>query len=169
MGAMASQITSLIIVYSTVYLGADERKHQSSASLAFVWRIHRWPVNSPHKWPVTRNMLPFDDVIIVCMFRKSYSSLMTPELPYLQRLTQIRTWISNHTQCFLWGAITHPCPNVNGCFVVEVWALCYVYGFSFSRHCLDAGLAIIPKEVCYFEQKDKRLDNKTLLAMFPLR
>ena len=35
MGAMASQITSLTIVYATVYLGADQRKHQSSASLAF--------------------------------------------------------------------------------------------------------------------------------------
>ena len=45
-GAMASQITSLAIVYSTVYSGADQRKHQSSASLAFVWGIHRWPVNS---------------------------------------------------------------------------------------------------------------------------
>ena len=41
MGAMASQITSLTIVYSTVYSGADQRKHQSSASLAFVTGIHR--------------------------------------------------------------------------------------------------------------------------------
>ena len=54
MGAIASQITSLTIIYSTVYLDADQRKHQSSASLAFVWGIHRVPVNSPHKWPVTR-------------------------------------------------------------------------------------------------------------------
>ena len=38
---MASQITSLTIVYSTVYSDADQRKHQSSASLAFVWGIHR--------------------------------------------------------------------------------------------------------------------------------
>ena len=66
MGAMASQITSLIIVYLTVYSGADQRKHQSSASLAFVWGIHRWPVNSPHKWPVTRKMFQFDDVIMSC-------------------------------------------------------------------------------------------------------
>ena len=64
MGMMPSQITSLIIVYSTVYLGTDQRKHQSSASLAFVWGIHRGPVNSPHKWPVTRKMFPFDDVIM---------------------------------------------------------------------------------------------------------
>ena len=64
MGAKASQITSLTIVYSTVYSDADQSKHQSSASLAFVRGIHRGPVNSPHKWPVTRKMFPFDDVIM---------------------------------------------------------------------------------------------------------
>ena len=64
MGTIASQITSLTIVYSTVYSDADQRKYQSSASLAFVWGIHRRPVNSPHKWPVTRKMFPFDDVIM---------------------------------------------------------------------------------------------------------
>ena len=64
MGAMASQITSLAIVCSNVYSGADQRKHQSSASLAFVGGNHRGPMNSRHKWPVTRKMFPFDDVII---------------------------------------------------------------------------------------------------------
>ena len=64
MGKIASQITSLTIVYSTVYSDADQGKHQSSASLAFVWGIHRGPVNSPHKGPVTRKMFPFDDVIM---------------------------------------------------------------------------------------------------------
>ena len=64
MTMMASQITSLTIVYKTVYSDADQRKHQSSASLAFVWGIHRGPVNSPHKWPVTRKMFPVDDVIM---------------------------------------------------------------------------------------------------------
>ena len=54
MGAMASQITCLTIVYSTVYSGADQRKYQSSASLAFVRGIPQWSMNSPHKWPVTR-------------------------------------------------------------------------------------------------------------------
>ena len=49
MGAMASHITSLAIVYSTVYSGADQRKHHSSAILAFVRGIHRCWVNSPHK------------------------------------------------------------------------------------------------------------------------
>ena len=64
-GAKASQITSPAIVNSTVYSDADQRKHQSSTSLAFVCGIHRWPVNSPHKWPVTLKMFPFDDVIMV--------------------------------------------------------------------------------------------------------
>ena len=65
MGAMASQLFSLTSVYSIVYSSADQRKHQSSASLAFVWGLHRSPVNSPHKWPVTRKMFPFDDVIMM--------------------------------------------------------------------------------------------------------
>ena len=65
MGTMASQITSLTIVYSTFYLGADQRKHQSSASLAFVRGIHRRSVNSPHIGPVPRKMFPFDDVNMI--------------------------------------------------------------------------------------------------------
>ena len=64
MGAIASQITNLTIVYSIIYSDADQRKHQSSASLAFVRWIHRGPVNSPHKWPVTQKMFPLDEVII---------------------------------------------------------------------------------------------------------
>ena len=54
MSAMASQLTSLTIVYSNIYTGAVQRKQQSSASLAFVRAIRRWPANSPHKGPVTR-------------------------------------------------------------------------------------------------------------------
>ena len=64
MGPIASQITSFTIVYSIVYSDTDQRKHQSSSSLAFVRGIHRGPVNSPHKWPVTLKMFTFDDVIM---------------------------------------------------------------------------------------------------------
>ena len=64
MGAIASQITSPTIFYSTIYSDADQRKQQSSASLAFVRGIHRGPVKSLHKWPVTREMFPFDDVVM---------------------------------------------------------------------------------------------------------
>ena len=60
MGTMASQITSLTIVYSTVYSGVDQRKHQSFASLSFVRGIHRWPV--------TRKMFPLDDIIMQLHF-----------------------------------------------------------------------------------------------------
>ena len=63
-GAMASQITGVSIVCSTVCSGVDQRKHQSSASLALVRGIHRWPVDSPHKGPETRKVVPFDDVIM---------------------------------------------------------------------------------------------------------
>ena len=64
MGGMASEITSLTIVYPIVYSGADQRIYQNSASMAFAREIHRWSVNSPHKWPTTRKMFPFDDVIM---------------------------------------------------------------------------------------------------------
>ena len=66
MSAMTSQITSVSIVCSSVCSGTDQRKHQSSASLAFVRGIRRWLVNSPHKGPVTRKMFPFGDVIMIC-------------------------------------------------------------------------------------------------------
>ena len=74
MGAIASQITSPTIVYSTVYSDAEQREHQSSAPLAFERGIHRGPVNSPHKWPVTRKMFPSDDVMMT-----NLSPLITPD------------------------------------------------------------------------------------------
>ena len=64
MNTIASQITSLTVVYWIVFSDTDQRKHQSSVLLAFVREIHRSPVNSPHKEPVTRKMFPFDDVIM---------------------------------------------------------------------------------------------------------
>ena len=81
MSAIASQITSLTIVYSIVYSDADQRKHQSSASLAIVWGIHRGPVNSPHKWPVTRKMVPFDDVIMGQYHTSAFTELMPHSPP----------------------------------------------------------------------------------------
>ena len=58
------QISNLKIVYPTVYSGADQRKHQISASLAFVMGIHRGPVYSPHKGPITWELFPIDDIIM---------------------------------------------------------------------------------------------------------
>ena len=78
MTMLASQITSLTVVYSIVYSCVNQRKHQSSASLAFVREIHRGPVNFPHKWPVTRKMFPFDDVIM-----RSYTLIFHLRVPEL--------------------------------------------------------------------------------------
>ena len=64
MSAMVSQITGVSIVCLTACSGADQRKHQSSASLAFVREIHRWPIDFPNKGPVTRKTFPFDGVIM---------------------------------------------------------------------------------------------------------
>ena len=84
MGAIASLITSLTIVYSTVYSDADQRKHQSSASLAFARGIHRVPVNYPHKWLVMRKMFPFDDVIMSLRISCELKSRETPFARNLQ-------------------------------------------------------------------------------------
>ena len=65
MSAMASQINGISVVCWTVCSGSDQRKHQSSVSLAFVMGIPRWPVDSPPKGPVTQKMFPYDDVIMM--------------------------------------------------------------------------------------------------------
>ena len=88
MGTMVSQIASLTIAYSTVYSDADPRKNQSSASLVFVREIHRWPLNSPHKWPVTRKMFPFDDIIMTFMIHE-VRELFTWRARYILRKKSI--------------------------------------------------------------------------------
>ena len=139
MGAIASQITSFTIVYSTVYSDADQRKHQSSASLAFVIGIHRGPMNSPHKWPVTRKMFPFDDVIMyiwvinnlfghkvatyirdltVCLTntqsgRPHIMCFCRLEPFYGYSLTLIPAWISKYMPGKVWDEITYAFPNFN--------------------------------------------------------
>ena len=99
MGAMASQITSLTIVYSTVYSGVDQRKHQSSASLASVRGIHRWPVNSPHKGPVTLKIFPFDDVIMswVNGYYDAFACMACIKLTNRRYLTKKLKWKYNHS------------------------------------------------------------------------
>ena len=65
MSTMASQITSMSTACSIVCTCTHQRKHRSSASLAFVRGIHQWLVDSPHKGPVTWKLFPFDNVIMI--------------------------------------------------------------------------------------------------------
>ena len=99
MDTIASQITSLTIVYSTVYSGADQRKHQSSVSLAFVRGIHWGPENSPHKWPVTRKMFPFDDVIMRFYTQRWHWELKSAHLPWRKWPPFRRRERTSHCQC----------------------------------------------------------------------
>ena len=98
-------ITNLTIVYSTVYSGADQSKHQNSASLAFVWGIHREPVDSPHKWPVTRKMFfhlmtssCLWTIIPTCMtiiFRKPHTSGCRGKFDFEQQslISSAENWV----------------------------------------------------------------------------
>ena len=127
MTMLASQITSLKVVYSIVYSGVNQRKHQSSASLAFVREIHRGPVNFPHKWPVTRKMFPFDDVIMLLWFLRC--GVMV---------------------CYMWGLdylCGHPHPRqgqiITPCrifwgmqlfiHVLDAWRLSYIHPWLFQN------------------------------------
>ena len=121
MSAMASQITSSSIVYSTVSSGADQRKHQSPAPLAFVSWIHRWPVNSPHKEPVTRIFFSFDNVIMFTSITSIHSPTLTHPHPpsrsftrsllltnpLNQSLTVTRSFIHSPSHSFIHSWLTH--------------------------------------------------------------
>ena len=76
---MASQITGVSIVYSTLDSGADQRKHQSSVALAFVRGIHWWPVNSLHKRSLTRKMFPCTHVSVPSLTFMLNSEISTHE------------------------------------------------------------------------------------------
>ena len=92
MTMMAPQITSLTTVYLIVYSRADHRKHQSSTSLAFVRGIHRRLVNSPHKGPVTRKIVPFDDVIMIAPApQSSKGQLLGAYFDYQKEIAHIIT------------------------------------------------------------------------------
>ena len=86
--AIAFQISSVSIVCSIVSSCADQRSHESSASLAFVMGIHRWPVDSTHKRPVTWKMFLFDNVIM-CIYSGWYWSrsitVVVPEIGLLSK------------------------------------------------------------------------------------
>ena len=110
MGTIVSQITSLTVVYSTVHSNAENIKAPGHWPL--LWGIHRGPVNSPHKWPVTRKMFPFDDVIMMtrlcfashikvgcclCMISFLKKNIQKVIIPYFQLVT--RRFLSPNSKC----------------------------------------------------------------------
>ena len=102
MDPMASHINGVSVVYQNVCSNGDQRKHQSSVSLAFVSGTHRSPVNSPHIEPVTRKMFPFDDVIMVvgCSYRTTSTrsdQINKDELLSIRPATQRISYTSDHT------------------------------------------------------------------------
>ena len=104
MSMMPSQITGVSIVYSTVCSGEDQRKPQSSASLAFVRGSHQWPVNSPHKEPVTRKMFPFDDVIMAIAAKMADILLMIFWNAFVFNFSRIMIAISQSLITRVWLA-----------------------------------------------------------------
>ena len=125
MSAMASQITSLTIVYSTVYSGADQRKHQRSASLAFVRGIHQRPVNSLHKGPVTRKMSPFEDVIMASKPRTSIIAVnqILTKVPLKSSTDTVGYWSSIENRRWLTVRFS------NG------WTTLFIDGIPFQLKC----------------------------------
>ena len=125
-GAMASQITSLTIVYSTVYSGEDQRKHHSSASLAFLRGIHWWPVNIHDNilcFQCFQVSLPYaddnNDEIVLCKNKKHHNKTKKKRVKYLQAImycstncTVMETKLSipeNYYACSNWLKImVHP-------------------------------------------------------------
>ena len=96
MGVMVSQITSLTIAYSTIYSGTDQRKHQSSASPAFVRGSHHWPVNSPHRWPVMPKIFHLMTSSCVCEITNlSYYCLNTI---HIYGIMPINMWLLQNNQ-----------------------------------------------------------------------
>ena len=129
MSAMESQVTGVSIVCSSVGSGADQRKYQSSASLAFVWGTHRWSVNFRHKGPVTRKMFAFYDIILLLSGARDLHHIITPGIQLGSRLPggaprgfilrYLRVWI-----CLLRGEHSHWHLHLCVLLFVTAWRVC---------------------------------------------
>ena len=78
--------------------GTDQRKRQSSSSLAFVRGIHRWPVNSPRKRTATRKRFPFDDIIMTSTFTGTVMTTFASHVPAMKVLSQL-IWRNKYGKC----------------------------------------------------------------------
>ena len=115
MCAIASQITSLTIVFSTIYSDADQGNLKLRVTGLCVGNSPG-PVNSPHKWPVTREMFLFDDVIILLVTMKCWHLFRDrvdgigfwkvrencKDLPFFNALSNFLSW---------WPGFLHLCHN----------------------------------------------------------
>ena len=115
MSAMASEITGVVIVFTTVGSGAYEK---ASRLCVFVRGIHRWPVNSPHKRPITQKMFPLDDYIMtyrsakICQWATSYFTVISiKKIKYYKLLSISRNTIVNNDYHFLWAIWWHVLQN----------------------------------------------------------
>ena len=99
------------------------KKHQSSASLAFVRGIHRWPVHFPHKRPVTRKIFPFYDVIM----NNATTSNVERRPDIKQKITSI-----SHTSGW---AISCLCKYFWYKLTVFWWDLCFLCWFEHELEC----------------------------------
>ena len=125
MSSMTSQITGVLIVYSTICSGADQRKHQSSASLAIVRGIHRWPVNSQHKGPVTRKMFPIDYVIMVNIWDWNLFTMASAHIRVLYPCVCNFYKGADILLCVQWN-VKHFCLMVQEIFLVQLIGPCEI-------------------------------------------
>ena len=116
MSAMASQITIVSHFCSAVCPGADQRKHQSSASLAFVWGIHRWPEDSPHNGTATRK------IFSIRWRHHVYFMRHTGRYPWpsARRWTPVRPITRHRADSFCRGCITQSNLLVTRYFLHEI-------------------------------------------------
>ena len=120
MSAMATLITGVSSVHSPVCSSTDQRKYQSSAPLALVRGIHRWPVYSPHKGPVTRKMfitrgnemIMFSPCVFVCVWLSVYvchdvcrDDLTMKDWCHTNNILQVHCW--GGSSCTSYASRTH--------------------------------------------------------------
>ena len=127
-GAMASQITSLL---TQPFIQAQIKENIKAPRH---WGIHRWPVNSPHEWPVMRKVFPFDDVIMKNWIYQSCCSSRCHDdcTPHKTRITR---------RCVGWYGII-----ILSCMVSNVYFSCTVQDSMY--HNMDIN-TIQCKEICF--------------------
>ena len=142
MSTKAFLITDVSIVYLTVCSGADQGG------------IHWWPANSLHKWPVTRKISPFDDVIMA----KSLSESMLSYYHFMQFVNLTLVWV-----CSLRHVRTESTQTLTLNFAQTIQPLC-TYPVMEDMVCLDHAL-----NHCRFSQDSKKIEHQDAYTPFTMR